>query len=180
MGRIISLKQNGVKMYNRITDLQQCMQDNIEKECFKYKSADIIREVADNAAVTEVNLDMYCSDIVHRIAEDRYDDPDYVYGTRITFTLPFDKNFRLIGEYRWQSEPVAHKHYNLPTELFTFEIRPIGLPTFLFGEMVNSKVVLRKQFKGPFNNRPVDLNKYIGKSAVSKYKKQLMKEHRTR
>ncbi len=167
-------------MYSRITEIQLILQDNIEEECFKHKSADIIREVVDNPAVTVVNLDMYCYDVVYRMAEDRYDEPDYVYGTRITFSLPFDKHFILIGEYRWQSEPTAHKHYNLPTEQFTFEIRPVGLPTFLFGETVNSKVVLKKQFKGPFNNRPIDLRQYISKGAICKYKKQLMKERKTR
>lgn len=175
MGKQFILKKDGMKSYNRITDIQPLLEDEDEEKSFKHKSADIIRLVVDDPQVIDCTLELLMYDIVYRMGIDRYDEPDYIYGTRITFTKKFDKNFILRGEYRWQSEPYypEHKYEWYKAESFIFEVKPVGLPTVLFGD-ANEKPLFRREVTCLFKGKPVDLTEYTSRRAVASYKKELM------
>lgn len=173
MGKTFALKQGGVKTYARITDVIPYLEQNWEKTAFAQKDSDIIREIVDRADVFEATLDLYAYDSVYRLGADRYDEADYVYGSRLTFTQQFHKNFILVGEYKWESTPRVPEHRGSAYPTLIIEIRPINVPTMLFGG-VNNKAILRKQFNVE-RGKPVDLQMFTNNKALSKYKQYLMK-----
>lgn len=173
MGKTFTLKQGGVKTYARITDVNPYLEQEWEKMAFAQKDSDIIREIVDRTDVVEATLDLYTYDSVYRLGIDRYDKEDYVYGSRLMFTQQIHKNFILVGEYRWESTPREPAYRAATYPRLTIEIRPINVPTMLFGG-VNNKAILRKQFNVE-QGKPIDLQPFTNNKALSKYKQYLMK-----
>lgn len=156
MAKNFVLKQNGMKTYSRITDLSYFLETGAEKEAFYNKDSDIIRAIVDNPDVSDVTLDLLMYDCVSRDGVNKFDDPDYIYGTRITYKINIGKGYTATCEYRWQSLPRDRKHApDIRKEQFLCEI----YQSRLF--VGRNNLPIRKALYGPFNSIPVDLRKLI-------------------
>lgn len=176
LNEILTLKKNNARMYSRIADIEMLLNDEDCIRAFYYKSANIIDTIIARDSVSDAEFVLFKFNCVEEPDEsDKL--PDYIYGSKFTYTQRIDKNFILKAEYIWQSPPEYDIHMNMQTlpEVLNIKIIPVSLPEILYGK-VNNIPALNNRIIGGFKNKPCDLRAFTSKRMIRNLKKELLQK----